>query len=145
MNPTFFENKKYWIKELEGINANLPKNRVLLSELLIKEKPGFLTKDGFQEIPKDELSRFSENFFPEMYAKIFIPIVLLHKEDHFVTSGDKYSSWVIELLMGHDPNLSKYLISIADYQPQHTYYYAYQVNRIRKKFPTIIQLIYSMS
>lgn len=145
MNPNFFENRNYWIRELDGINSTMPKNRVLLSKLLKEDKKGFLIKEGFQEIPEKELLNFSENFSPEMYEKIYLPIVLLQKGDHFVTSGDKYSSWIIELLMGHDPDLTKYLISIADYQPKHTYYYSYQVNRLRRKYPTIIQIVFSMS
>ena len=145
MSPNFFENKNYWIRELDGINSNMPKNRVSLSNLLKSDKKGFFIKEGFEIIPERELIEFSTNFAPEMFEKIYLPIVLLQKGDHFVTSGDKYSTWVIELLMGHDPDLSKYVISIADYQPKHTYYYSYQVNRIRKKYPTIIQIIFSMS
>ena len=76
-------------------------------------------------------------------APRFIPIVLLQKSDHFVTSGNKYAAWAIEVLIGHEE--STYILSIADYQPKHSYYYSYQVNKIRRKFPTIIQLVFSMS
>lgn len=131
--------------ELEGLNSNIPKNKVSLKDLLETKKTGFNTKDGFQEFPKEELQLFAENFSSEMYGKLYLPIIMLQKGDHFVTSGDKYSVWVVELLMGHDPDLTKYIISITDYQPKYTYYYSYQVNRIRKKYPTIIQIIFSMT
>ena len=145
MNPSFFENKRYWMHELEGLNSNIPKNRVSLKDLLKNKKKGFNTKDGFLEFPNDELLLFSENFSSEMYEKLYLPIVMLQKGDHYVTSGDKYAIWAVEVLMGHDPDLTRYLISISDYQPKYTYYYSYQVNRIRKKYPTIIQIVFSMS
>ena len=143
MSPTFFENKKYWIRELEGINSGLPKKLLSIKQLLTIEKKGFQSRDGFQFIPNNEFSSFCSNFSPDMYEKILIPIVLLQKGDHFVTSGNKYASWAIEVLLGHEP--SNYLVSIADYEPKHSYYYSYQANKLRRKFPTIIQLIFSMS
>ena len=143
MNPSFFENKKYWLHELDGINSGIPKNRISIEELSKSVKKGFTTRDGFQYIPDAEFEAFGKNFSSEMYDKILVPLVLLQKSDHFVPSGNKYSAWAIEVLLGHET--SKFLISIADYQPKYAYYYAYQVNKLRRKFPTIIQLVFSMT
>ena len=145
MNPSFFDNKKYWVHELEGLNSNLPKNRISIADLLKSSKKGFNTKDGFQTIPEPEFNQFAEKFSSEMYTKIKIPIVMLQKGDHFITSGDKYASWAIEYLMGHDKSLDNFILSIVDYHPKHSYYYSYQINRLRRSFPTIIQIIFSMS
>lgn len=145
MVPSFFENKKYWIHELSGINSNLPKNKITISSLLKQELKGFQLKDSFQSIPEEELTKFIQNFSVEMYDKILLPIVLLQQGDHFVTSGNKYSLWAVEVLMGHDLSLTNFIISIADYQPKYKYYYSYQVNRIRKIYPTLVQMIFSMS
>ena len=41
MSPSFFENRKYWIHELDGINSNMPKTRVSISELLQSQEKGF--------------------------------------------------------------------------------------------------------
>ena len=143
MSPNFFENKNYWVHELNGINSGMPKNRISIKDVLASNMRGYNTRDGFQDIPDQELQSFCENFSSEMYDKILIPLVFLHKGDHFVPSGNKYAIWAIEVLMGHE--LVNFLISISDYQPKYTYYYSYQVNKIRRKYPTIIQLIFSMS
>ena len=77
-----------------------------------------------------------------MHSKINIPILFLQKRDHFVTSGNKFDLWVVERLLGYEE--SGLVISLELYVPKHDYYYAYQINRIRKEFPNIIQVIYSM-
>ncbi len=143
MNPSFFENKKYWMHELDGINSGIPKNRISVKDLIDSNKKGYATRDGFQYIPEIELESFCSNFPSDMFDKILVPLVLLQKDDHFVTSGNKFSIWAIEVLMGHETN--NYLISISDYQPKYTYYYAYQVNKLRRKYPTIIQMVFSMT
>lgn len=145
MSPSFFENKRYWLHELDGINSNIPKTRISIENLLQAKEKGFKTKDGFQFIPIAELEAFAGKFSSEMHSKIKIPIVMLQKGDHFVTSGDKYSIWAIEYLLGHDETLDNFILSISDYQPKHTYYYSYQVNRLRRSYPTILQLVFSMS
>ena len=145
MSPSFFDNKRYWVHELDGINSNIPKIRISIADLLQSKEKGFKTKDGFQPIPSAELESFAQKFSPEMHSKIKIPIVMLQKGDHFVTSGDKYSIWAIEYLLGHDKSLDNFILSISDYQPKYTYYYSYQVNRLRRTYPTIIQLVFSMS
>ena len=143
MNPSFFENKRYWMHELEGINSNIPKNRVTLFDLLTNDIKGFQIKEGFQEIPNKELLEFASLFSEAMYEKLFLPIVMLQQGDHFITSGNKYASWAVEVMMGHEQ--TSYIISIVDYQPKYKYYYSYQVNRIRRRFPTIVQLVFSMT
>ena len=143
MSPSFFENKKYWIHELEGINSGLPKSLISLRKLALLEKKGFTSKDGFQFISDDEYYSFCSHFSPEMHEKILVPIVMLQKGDHFVTSGSKYAIWAIEHLMGHES--FDFLLSITDYEPKHTYYYSYQINSLRRKYPTMIQLIFSMT
>ena len=66
MSPSFFENKRYWLHELEGINSNLPKNRVLLKDLLSKNKNGFQTKDGFPHLLNGGCTKVHSNrFTPE--------------------------------------------------------------------------------
>ena len=142
MNLSFFENKNYWIKELAKINDNIPKKRIRLNDVLLIEDPHFITSGGKIFINKNELTKFASRFSSEMFNLILLPLILLQKQDHFVTSGNKYDIWVIERLMDHEE--SNILISIQNYHPKHSYYYSYQVNRIRKEFPTLIQVIYSM-
>lgn len=140
---SFFENKRYWIRELGNINCNLPKNRIKLEVILEAEKPFFESKQS--EIiffPKKEMKEFCKQISPDMYQFIRLPFIILQKKDIFVTSGNKYDSWVIERLMGHE-SLNT-LISIKLYAPKHEYYYSYQINRLRKQWPTIIQIAYSM-
>lgn len=139
---TFFENEKYWRIELANINSNIPKKRRNLLELLNSKEKSFETKDGNQKIPENELIAFSKLFNIQMYEKIKIPIVLLQKKDHFVTGGNKLDLFVVELLMGYEEH--DILISIQFYSPKHSYYYSYQVNKLRRKFPNIIQVVYSM-
>ena len=143
MNPSFFENKRYWVHELDGINSNIPKNRISIKNLTLLKEKGFNTKDGFQYISNEEFDSICNFFSSDLYDKILLPLVLLQKRDHFVTSGNKYAVWAVEVLMGHET--SNNIISIADYQPKYGYYYSYQVNKLRRRFPTIIQLVFSMS
>lgn len=143
MSPSFFENKKYWMHELEGINSSLPKTLMSIKKLGQLDKKGFTTKNGFQYISDEEYSSFCSNFSSEMQEKILVPIVLIQKGDHFVTSGNKYAQWAIEHLMGHES--ADFILSIADYKPKYSYYYTYQVNTLRRKFPTLIQPIFSMA
>ena len=102
MSPNFFENKNYWVHELNGINSGMPKNRISIKDVLASNMRGYNTRDGFQDIPDQELQSFCENFSSEMYDKILIPLVFLQKGDHFVPSGNMYAIWAIEVLMGDD-------------------------------------------
>ena len=141
---SFFDNKNYWIKELSDINSNIPTKRVPLKILLQKspENRFFETKSGKYYIPEKEFDLFLSQFHNEMYSSIYLPIVILQRKDMYVTSGTKIDSWLVEKLLGYED--MDILLSVQDYIPKHSYYYAYQVNKIRKKFPNIIQIAYSM-
>ena len=139
---SFFEKKNYWIKELGEINKNFPKKRIKLTKLLETEDKSFETAEGKVSFPIEEFKSFCGLFNTQIYQNISLPIVILRKKDFFVTSGNKYDTWIVERLMGHED--SNIIISIQNYIPKHTHYFTYQVNRIRKMFPTIIQVVYSM-
>ena len=141
---SFFENKKYWIKELSEINSNIPVRRINLIDAIALDSDSryYTTKLGNQFIPDDELEYFKNYFSPEMFQYIKLPIVILQRKDIYEASGSKIDAWIIERIMGYED--SDILISIPDYKPKHTYYYTYQINRIRKLFPTICQIAYTM-
>jgi len=130
------------MRELGHINSNLPKNRKKLEVILESEKPFFESKSGKVYFTKQEIENLCNQISPDLYQFIRLPFVILQRKDVFVVSGNKYDSWFIERLLGHED--LKELISIQFYSPKHKYYYAYQINRLRKQWPTVIQIAYSM-
>ncbi|MHA2364490.1 MAG: DUF61 family protein [Candidatus Hodarchaeales archaeon] len=144
--PSPFESKLYWKREINKINSNLPKERKTLQQLVDMVPNAFITtkEDLNQEIPQKELKEFANYFSNEMNirSKIRVPLILIHHGDSYRPSGSKYDLWAIERLFGYEP--SDFIISIKDYKPKHDFYYSYQVNRLRKIFPTLIQVVYGL-
>ena len=139
-NPNHFETI---IKlELDKINETMPAQRVTLASLMKMEKPYILTKKNEKIfVFHDELTAFAKFFDEDMWNKIRVPIVFLNVKDIFKVSGAKMEQWVVEKLMGYIKNS---FVVISHYQPTHEYYYSYQVRKIKKQFPNLVQIMYSL-
>jgi len=143
--PSPFENKLFWKHELNKINSGVSKERKTLHHFLEMEKPYFLTKEELKQyIPLNELEVFANKFHsnPEIKFKIHLPFVFIQQGNYYRTSGSKYDIWAVERLFEHEK--TNHIISIKDYSPKHTYYYSYQINKLRRQFPTLVQVVYSI-
>lgn len=138
-----FESKMFWQRELKNIN-NLPKKRMTLLALLQDPEPIIRGQNYDIRVDKEELDRLSSFFSPDVHGFVRVPLVFLSQGDHYITSGGKWDIWAVERLMGHDPELHDFILSIKDYKPKFEYYYTYQVRRITRMFPTLVQVVYSL-
>ena len=128
--------------ELDKLNENLPQKRIIVEELLKKEPFSIPTKKNEElVISKNELLSFLEFFDESLYKDIRVPILILSSRDIYKVGGGKIDQWVIERLLGY---INESIVFIKYYESMHDYYYSYQIQRLKKKYPNIIQIIYSL-
>jgi uncharacterized protein (UPF0216 family) len=130
--------------ELDKINATIPRERYFLQTLLEQKMTtiNIATKNQLPiTIPRAELEAFAEEFVPEYYAKIKVPLIFLNSGEHYRVGGDKFDEWVVEKLMGY---INEKIVFLQSYVPQHHYYYAYQIQKIKKQFPNLIQTVFTI-
>ncbi|HKZ42918.1 MAG TPA: DUF61 family protein [Candidatus Hodarchaeales archaeon] len=130
--------------ELHKLNEGTPRERLTLSSLLERIE-GIIrmpTKPGQAlEIPKAELALFAREFDQTMHGEIRIPLILISSGDAYAVSGNLVDQWVIERLVGY--NRQRMLLK-SGYEAKYQYYYSYQINKVKKKFPSIIQIVFSL-
>jgi uncharacterized protein (UPF0216 family) len=128
--------------ELDKLNENLPQKRITIEELLKKEPYSIPTKKKETiTIRKTELLDFIDVFDELLYKDIRVPILILSTKDIFKVGGSKIDQWVIEKLLGY---IKEKVVFIKFYEPKHEYYYSYQIQKLKKKYPNIIQILYSL-
>ncbi|OLS24878.1 MAG: hypothetical protein HeimC3_17530 [Candidatus Heimdallarchaeota archaeon LC_3] len=128
--------------EIDKINENLPQKRISIEELLKKEPYSLPTKKSEKIlISKKELSSFIDNFDESLYKDIRIPLIFLNVKDIYKTAGAKIDQWVAEKLLGYE---KENVVFLTHYEAKHSYYYGYQVRKLKRKYPNIIQMIYSL-
>ena len=128
--------------ELDKINENIPQRRVSIEEILQKKPYAIPTKKNTEiVIPTKEIEEFISFFDETLYSDIRIPIVLISVKDTAKVGGSKMDHWVIEKLFGYN---TENVVFLQSYEPKHNYYYSYQVNRLKKRFPNVIQVVYSL-
>ena len=129
--------------ELDKINASSPRERIPLHMLLESPNPKYYTKDPNTTIDIDvhELQAYIKHFDPEMYKSIRLPLVFLHVQDIYKVSGSKIDEWIVEKLLGY---VTERIVFLSTYESKHQYYYTFQINRIKKQYSTLIQVVYSM-
>ncbi|MHA1991278.1 MAG: hypothetical protein ACW98A_09975, partial [Candidatus Hodarchaeales archaeon] len=62
-------------------------------------------------------------------------------KDIFKVGGGKIDQWVVEKLLGY---VKENVVFIKFYDPEHEYYLLEHIRRLKKRFPNIIQIIYSL-
>lgn len=128
--------------ELDKLNENLPQKRIIVEQLLKKDVYSVPTKKNEEIIiNKNELLSFLEFFDDSLYKDIRVPILILSSKDIYKVGGGKMDQWVIERLLGY---VKESVVFIKYYEPKHEYYYSYQIQRLKKKYPNIIQIIYGL-
>ena len=129
--------------ELDKINSNSPRERIPLNTLLESPDPKYYTKDPNNTIDIDinELQLFTKHFAPEMYNMIRLPVVFLHVQDIYRVSGSKIDQWIVEKLLGY---VNERIVFLQNYESKHEYYYTYQINRLRKQYSTLVQIVYTL-
>lgn len=145
MAPLPFDNKFYWQIEINKINSGVPKGRKTLQQLLNMENPYLITREDQKiEIPENEIKKLVEYFSSnaDILTKIRVPFIFLQQGDSYRTSGSKFDIWAVERLFGHVD--SSIIISIKEFKPKHRYYYTYQINRLKREFPNLVFVLYSI-
>ncbi|MFX1535735.1 MAG: DUF61 family protein [Promethearchaeota archaeon] len=117
---------------------------VSLDKLMNASPPLFSTRSGEKiNINPEELKELSSIIPKIFWSEFTLPIVFLKKYDHFeLLSSKKIIFWLIEKILFPEQELvTPYLIQIA-YKPHQTYFYSYHIQKLRKKFPSLVYVLF---
>ncbi|MFX0090256.1 MAG: DUF61 family protein [Candidatus Hodarchaeota archaeon] len=129
--------------EIEKMAQNIPE-ALPLEKLIELPNPSLSMRSGEKVIIDPEEIRDLSSLIPEMFwGEIRLPLVFLKKKDHFELLGSKkIIFWLIEkILFPNQKIITPYLVKKA-YTPHRTYFYSYHIQKLRKRFPSLIYVLF---
>lgn len=112
---------------------------------LINTQDSFFSLRSGQQVfidPKEliDLSSFLPDY---LWPEFILPIIFLKKDQIYeLVDSKKIVLWLIEKIIFPEKKIvSPYLIKGA-YAPRQTYFYSYQVQKIRRRFPSLVYILY---
>ena len=128
--------KRYLLHEIQNINSSNVKKRKRLSTLLEMDPPVVITADGNNHrFEKAVLEQVAEKLRPEMLGKVLLPINFYYNTScsycYYISDVNTYEMFTI--LGDMDKGLQ--------FQEGKLWFYKHIGNRIRKKYPGLIQIV----
>ncbi|WP_088334926.1 DUF61 family protein [Methanopyrus sp. KOL6] len=125
---------RYVIKEILRINRHLPRRRKTLEELLRKERPHVVNRDGTKHyFDRDELERLADVLPRYLHGRLKLPILIeLGYSGAAVIRGKAEVRVVCEVL-GEEWRFSQDRVELN----------MFEVRKLRREFPTATQYMFS--